>query len=104
MDEKEKEKIERRGGNVHKLKPLKPQAKRVIDRFGGPRRLARILKAIGRPKDPACIYRWTYPKERGGTGGIIPTSAWNDVLFAARVEGILLTVEDLFPNAKAYNK
>lgn len=42
----------------------------IIQKFGGVKQLA---KAIG--KDPATIYRWTYPKHKGGTGGHIPSSA-----------------------------
>lgn len=76
------------------------QADRVVWKFGGPIRLSLILKAIGRPKDPSSIHRWMYPKEEGGSGGIIPGRAWPDLFMAARAEGVLLTSEDLDPREK----
>lgn len=73
------------------------QAERVINKFGGAKRLLAALKAVGFPKNPATVYRWLYPREKGGTGGIIPTKAWPDILTAARIEGIFLTAEDVGP-------
>lgn len=68
------------------------QAERVIAKFGSAYRLARLLN-----KDPAAVYRWTYPKNRGGTGGLVPASAMQHILRVARLEGVLLTPEDLDP-------
>lgn len=68
------------------------QAERVIEKFGGPKNLARI---IGR--DVATVYKWMYPKTKGGTGGLIPTQALTEVMAAARQQGIFLTTADLFP-------
>lgn len=73
------------------------QAKKIIGKFGGARRLARILETIGKPRDPVNIYRWMYPKSRGGSDGIIPTAALPDVIAAARFEGIHISSEDLDP-------
>ena len=73
------------------------QADRVICKFGGPCRLSRIFKAIGRPRSLSSIYLWLYPKSRRGTGGLIPTQAWDDIFRAARYEGIVITPEDLDP-------
>jgi hypothetical protein len=76
-----------------------PQAENIIRKFGGAREMARVLKEIF-PEDhynPSSIYRWTYPKEAGGTGGEIPTAALKMVVKAARIAGILLTPQDLFP-------
>ncbi len=50
----------------------------IIQQFGGVKALA---CAIG--KDPATIYRWRYPKHKGGTGGLIPSSALHKVNEAA---------------------
>lgn len=78
---------------------LRSQAQRVIDKFGGHRRLAAILNSID-PKfsrNPTSLYRWTYPRERGGTAGVIPTSALPLIIKAARIEGIFLTAEDFYP-------
>jgi hypothetical protein len=79
------------------------QAERVIARFGGHRRLFNAMNLaydMGLAKKPRSItqiYRWTYPKAQGGSDGLIPTAALRDVLAAARVEGIVITPEDLFP-------
>ncbi len=75
------------------------QAERIIKKFGNARALSRALQALGDPKksrSPAVIYRWTYPRSRGGTAGRIPSNALDDVLAAARLEGIFITPEDLF--------
>jgi amino-acid N-acetyltransferase len=76
---------------------LMSEAERIIARFGGARALAAALKKIGKDRDPASIYRWTYPIEDGGTGGAVPSSARGDVNDAARLYGIILTAEDWLP-------
>lgn len=76
------------------------QAERILLKFGGARRLAIVLKTMGRPRDPATIYKWTYPRERGGTGGIVPTKVWTDIIDAARFDGIVLTMDDMDPRPK----
>lgn len=80
------------------------QAERIIRKFGGPRRLARVLSAAGRHRDPATVYRWTYPKDRGGTGGVIPARSLKEIIHAARVEGVFLTPEDLDPRGGVLSK
>lgn len=85
----------------HRDKALNSQAERVIRKFGGAKNLSRILLSLGRPRDPATIYRWTYPKEIGGTDGLIPTAAWPDLLMAARQEGIILTSEEIDPRQRS---
>ncbi len=69
--------------------PKTPAAK-AIAAFGSPKALA---DAIGR--NVSRVHRWTYPPERGGTGGEIPGSALRDVLAAAKARGIALTADDL---------
>lgn len=76
------------------------QAERILLKFGGARRLSRLMKACGRTKDPTSIYKWTYSKEKGGTGGLIPTAAWSDILLVARMEGLLITSEDMDPRER----
>ena len=78
--------------NTTPIGPVLPQAGRIIEKFGGHKRLAAILE-IHR----ATVYRWTWPRERGGTGGVIPTKMVDRVIRAARVEGIFLSASDLFP-------
>lgn len=73
--------------------PPGSQASRIIAKFGGVRDLMRALEAVGRPRNAASIYKWTYPYPRG-TGGLIPLAAWSDIITAARHEGILLGPED----------
>ena len=67
-------------------------AKRVVDAFGGAGNLA---KAIGR--NVSRVHRWTYPEDRGGTGGAIPggTKMLRNILAAAKQRGIDLSFEDL---------
>ena len=66
-------------------------AARVIAAFGG---VQRVAAAIGRHSSR--VHRWTYPVERGGTGGRIPGSAVPKILKAAAERGIALTPNDLF--------
>lgn len=79
------------------------QAERVIAKFGGPYKLARAVAALGRADaklNPATVYRWQYSKDKGGTGGLIPTSSLHLVLEAARWDGIYLSTDDLDPRRK----
>lgn len=66
------------------------QSAKVIRRFGGVRRLCLLLNCR-----PSTIYRWTYPRSRGGTDGLIPTERLKDVLDAAADVGLVLKMEDL---------
>lgn len=83
--------------NHEKPKSRFSQSQNILDKFGGARRLSELFKAMGRPRHPATIYKWTYARQAGGTDGLIPSSAWADVLHAARLEGILITPDDLNP-------
>lgn len=44
----------------------------------------------------SCVYRWTYPRERGGSGGVIPGRHQSALLNAAHKSGIDLAAEDFF--------
>jgi hypothetical protein len=81
---------------------LCPQAQNIIAKFGGARELARVLKEASEDSrdhyNPSTIYRWTYPKSEGGTGGEIPTAALKTIVKVARLAGVLLTPEDLYPH------
>lgn len=68
------------------------QAEKIIAKFGNARRLAELIGV-----HPVNVYRWTYPRTRGGTDGLIPTASLAKVLYAARADGILLTMDDLAP-------
>lgn len=76
-------------------KPKRSQAERVLRKFKGARRLAVLIR-----RHPASVYKWTYPRERGGTGGLVPTEAWPAIAAAALVKGVKLTRNDTDPNPR----
>lgn len=78
----------------------KSQARRIIDKLGGagPGAERRLAKAIGLA--PSTVYRWDYPFDRGGCGGVVPTRSWPALTSLARREGIFLTDEDLDPRPR----
>lgn len=66
-------------------------AKSVIEKFGGPQRVADITgRHVSR------VHRWAYPRERGGTGGVIPHDEAEKLLEFARQNGIAVGAEDFF--------
>ncbi|UXT47821.1 hypothetical protein FY136_00655 [Agrobacterium tumefaciens] len=65
-------------------------AKSVIAKIGIEKVSAVTGKHISR------VYRWMYPKNRGGTGGIIPQGDAFALLAHARSEGIELSPDDFF--------
>lgn len=77
-----------------KPRTFSSQAERIIAKFGNANVLA---EAIGYER--STVYRWTYPKKKGGTGGFIPTRAQRHVRYAAKRLGIKLTPSDWFPEA-----
>lgn len=42
------------------------------------------------------VHRWTYPKEKGGTNGLIPSDAAQVLMAAARARGLPLEPEHFF--------
>jgi hypothetical protein len=68
------------------------QAQRIIRKFGGARRLARLLEF-----EASRVYKWTYPRERGGTDGLIPAAVVPRVQTLAELEKITLTESDWAP-------
>ena len=63
----------------------------VISKLGGAQEAARLAGV-----DVSQVYRWTYPPERGGTGGRIPSKRQHRLLEAARDGGIELSPADFF--------
>ena len=62
-------------------------AEYAISLFGTPYKMRDSFAAHGYTIDPAAIYRWTYPPERKGLGGRIP-SAWHQAIIeCAEAEG-----------------
>lgn len=72
------------------------QAEKIIAKFGGPAKIAAALEC-----DVSAVYKWTYPKDKGGTDGLIPSSSMPIVLHAADVMGIDITPQDLDPREDA---
>jgi len=76
------------------------QADRIFAKFGGVRALAAALSRL----EPHChrtrsaLYRWNLPKNKGGSNGMVPSSAQPDIMRAARLEGVHLTAEDWMPS------
>lgn len=70
----------------HAMQP----ARRVVDLFGGCRKLARAL-AI----HPSTISRWTASGAVKGTDGRIPQKYWGRIVMAAQDQGFTVTVNDL---------
>lgn len=58
-----------------------------------------VAKMTGRSE--IRVRRWTYTKEKGGTGGLIPTDCQEPLLLAAQERGIPLKPEHFFPGLKA---
>jgi len=67
-------------------------AKNIIELCGGVDAVAGI---VGR--DVTRIRRWTYPKERGGTGGLIPSDCAQVLMSAAVILKLPLKPEHFFP-------
>lgn len=65
-------------------------AETMIKKFGGRDELARVLGV-----DVSQVYRWTYPKDRKGTGGSIPARHFRRLLAAAQERGIKVRPADL---------
>lgn len=89
--------------DVDRVPPFDPellpvtQAERVIRKFGGAARLCRLLRHVGAPISTSTVFRWSYSKAKGGTGGVIPSKVWDQIFRAARFEGVVITPEDIDP-------
>lgn len=66
-------------------------AEHVIAKCGGPQVVAEMLGC-----HVTRVYRWTYPKKKGGTGGVIPTARQDKLLQKAKARGISLEPADFF--------
>lgn len=71
-------------------------AQTVISICGG---YAETARMSGRSE--VRVRRWGYSKERGGTGGLIPSDCQQTLLDAARAEGKALLPEHFFLGAVA---
>jgi hypothetical protein len=67
-------------------------ASTVIERLGGPKVVSTITGAAY-----TAPYRWQHPREKGGTGGLIPQKHHLTLLAYAKQHGIPLTAADFLP-------
>lgn len=75
---------------------MRNAAERVIKKCGGHQAVADLL-GIGLPS----VYKWTYPAERGGSNGAIPTNRQAELLRRAHDAGIDLLPSDFFDEVSA---
>jgi hypothetical protein len=66
-------------------------AENIIRKCGGHARVAAWLGL-----SLTQVYRWTYPREKGGTGGLVPAQRQAPLLAKAREAGIDLRPADFF--------
>ena len=71
-------------------------ASTIIEICGGFKAVAEITG-----RDETRVRRWTYPKEKGGTGGLIPTECQQALMSAARQSGGPLRPEHFFPETNS---
>lgn len=70
-------------------------ARSVILKFGGAEAGAEVTgKHLSR------VYRWMYPRDRGGTGGLIPLQDAQKLLAVAATRGVALRPDDFFPRSE----
>jgi hypothetical protein len=73
------------------------QAEKIFEKFGGVPALHAAMADAGFGRNIATLYRWNLPRSKRGSGGVIPTSAVQAVLAAAKLYGIAIQPEDLLP-------
>lgn len=76
----------------HDEKEAIDRAQRIIAVLGG---VPSVCEITG--KSRTRVYNWTYPKARGGTGGLIPPLCQIAMVEHARAKGIDLEPEHFFP-------
>lgn len=67
-------------------------AERIVKKLGGAYKVAEMLHC-----SPQAVYKWCYPREYGGTGGLIPHRRQLELMLVAKLHGFELTAEDFFP-------
>jgi len=66
-------------------------AQNITRKFGGAAHLAAVVGV-----DVSTVYRWSYPCNRGGTGGIIPAKYHQMILDRSKCIGVDLSPSDFF--------
>lgn len=77
-------------------KPRYNQAQKVVARFGGE---AKLAKLIGLSR--ITVYRWQYIRPYG-SDGLIPTAHIEKIKAVARLEGVLIRSEDWVPETNVW--
>lgn len=75
---------------------ISPIAGQVIEKLGGVPRTAEVTG-----KTVSTVYKWRWPSEKGGTGGLIPIDAQQAIIAAARRGENCVTPDDFFEHPKA---
>jgi hypothetical protein len=75
-----------------KLPPAMDPASSIIKRLGGEAAVSKLTKTAY-----TAPYRWQHPREKGGTGGVIPQRHHRTLLDFARSRDIPLKAEDFLP-------
>jgi hypothetical protein len=68
----------------------------IISRLGGFAKVATIV-GVHRTR----VYGWTWPQNKGGTGGVIPQTHIPKLIEAAEADGIKLDGNDFLPVREA---
>jgi hypothetical protein len=79
--------------------PYLEPAHSLIRKFGGPEQsLSDGIKIVAEitGADPTRVYRWMLPKDRGGTGGLVPSARQRCLLEAARKRRLPVEPGDFF--------
>lgn len=71
-------------------------ASAIIEKLGGEAKVAEVTGTSF-----TAPYRWQHPKEKGGTGGLIPQAHHVTLLDYARDNGIALSAEDFLQRLPA---
>jgi hypothetical protein len=79
------------GCDYRNMAGMNNAALNVIRKCGGPKATA-LMAGV----DVSNVHRWTYPKERGGTGGVIPARHQRRLLEKAKEQKIPLKPDDFF--------
>jgi hypothetical protein len=75
---------------------VSPVAARVIEKCGGAQNVAEALKI-----DVSSVYKFTYPKSKGGRGGLVPAEYQQPLIDWSKANGKELRYLDFFERAKA---
>lgn len=63
-------------------------AEYAISLFGSPYKLADAFADCGYSINPSAVYRWTYPRDRRGSDGRIPSDWHEAIIESAKAKGI----------------